>query len=96
MLLKLEIKVIPNAGKNCCMRDKNGQIKWYLTSAPEKGRANRELIKSIAKKLNIPQQSVDIIAGALARKKTVSIDVAYDMPTLLTLLGVADKQQSFL
>jgi len=96
MPLIFTLKAMPRSGKNCCRLDKSGQLKWYLKSAPEKGQANKELIKSIAKALGIPQAAATIIAGATTRVKTIQLDVDYSLDTLLQLLGVSDKQRSFL
>ena len=96
MAFTFQVKVVPSSGKNTVIRDKSGQLKWYLKSAPEKGRANAELIKSIAQALKIPQNVVSIIAGATARKKTIKVAVDYDFDTVLQLLGVEGKQMTFM
>lgn len=94
MSLTFKVKVVPNSGKNRCIIDKTGQLKWYIKSLPEKGRANAELIKSIAKELKIPQNAVTIIAGGIARTKTIQVDVDYSFATLLQLLGIDYTQKT--
>jgi uncharacterized protein YggU (UPF0235/DUF167 family) len=88
MALVLEIKVVPLSGRCAWKLDKNGQLKCYLKSAPERGQANSELIQLIARALGVPQAQVAIISGATHRLKKVKIasDVTYDQ--LLNLLGV--------
>ncbi len=44
-----------------------------LTSRPERGRANRELIRKLAKHFNLPQSHVRIVSGVKSRKKVVEI-----------------------
>ncbi len=44
-----------------------------LTSRPERGRANRELIRKLAKHFNLPQSHVRIVSGVRSRKKVVEI-----------------------
>ncbi|RJS89925.1 DUF167 domain-containing protein [Candidatus Bathyarchaeota archaeon] len=44
-----------------------------LTSKPERGRANRELIRKLAKHFNLPQSHVRIVSGVRSRKKVVEI-----------------------
>ena len=44
-----------------------------LMSKPEKGKANTELVKKIAKHFNVPSSRVSIISGFKSRDKTVEI-----------------------
>ena len=44
-----------------------------LTSKPEKGKANTELIKKLAKHFNVPSSHVSIISGLKGRRKVVEI-----------------------
>ena len=44
-----------------------------LTSKPEKGKANVELIKKISKRFNVSPPQVRIIAGAKSRSKIIEI-----------------------
>jgi uncharacterized protein YggU (UPF0235/DUF167 family) len=45
-----------------------------LNAAPEKGRANRELIEFIAQALGVPAAAVSIIKGQAARRKVVRVE----------------------
>lgn len=44
-----------------------------LTSMPEKGKANLELIKKLAKYFKVSSSQVKIVAGLKSRKKIVEI-----------------------
>ncbi len=44
-----------------------------LTSKPEKGKANTELVKKLAKHFNVPSSRVKIVAGLKSRNKIVVI-----------------------
>ena len=44
-----------------------------LTSAPEKGKANLELIKKLAKHFKVSSSQVKIVAGLKSREKVVEI-----------------------
>ena len=44
-----------------------------LTSKPERGKANRELIKKLAKHFDVPQSRVRIVSGLRSRNKIVEI-----------------------
>ncbi len=44
-----------------------------LTSKPEKGKANTELVKKLAKHFNVPSSHVSIVSGLKIRNKVVEI-----------------------
>jgi uncharacterized protein len=92
MPLMIELKVIPSAGRIAWILDKSGQLKCYLKSPPEKGKANAELIKLIAKAVGISQDRVIIVAGATDRKKRIKIEAAINFDQLLSFLSI-DRQQ---
>ncbi len=88
MALVFEIKVIPSAGTFGFMRGKNGELKCRLKSAPEKGHANQELIKGLAKLLHVIQSDIEIIAGLTSRKKKIKIHTSYTFEQLCAALDV--------
>ena len=88
MALIVTIKVTPNAGKQQFFCDKSGNLKCYLKSVPEQGKANQELVKLLSKALSLPQDDVSIIQGATNRTKKVKINTAITMAQLLPLLGI--------
>jgi len=69
----LEIKVFPNSGKSEFKLD-SSQLKCYLKSSPEKGKANQELVKLISKTLKIGQFDISILSGMTTRIKKVRIN----------------------
>jgi len=48
-------------------------LRCAVTSPPHGGRANRELIESLAESLGVPAASVRIISGAAERRKQVEV-----------------------
>jgi len=44
-----------------------------LTSKPEKGKANLELIKKLAKHFKVPSSQIRIVSGLKSRKKIIEI-----------------------
>lgn len=88
MALVIDVKVVPGSGRNEWVVDKGGQLKCFLKNLPEKGLANNELIKLLAKILRIPQNDIEIIAGAISRKKTLKIHTALTKEQLLDAVGV--------
>ena len=89
MALVFDVKVVPLSGSFGFFKDKNGELKCHLKSAPEKGRANQELIKGLAKILGIPQADVEIIAGEVSRKKKVKIHVSLTLDQLYSILQLS-------
>lgn len=74
----LRIRVSPNASKCAIVgvfRDVAGlqYLKVALVSVPEKGKANQELIKFLAKQLNVSKSSLDIISGETDRYKKIRL-----------------------
>ena len=52
---------------------KNGEIEIGVTSRPEKGKANLEIIKKIAKHLGISSARVKIVSGFSSKKKIIEV-----------------------
>ena len=91
MAIRLEIKVIPQSGGQKIVLDKNGQIKCYIKSAPEKGKANKEIISFLAKKLGISKQSITIVSGLTNRKKVIQIAMDKDKSGIMDALGLQEQ-----
>tara|TARA_Y100000310_G_C20556272_1_gene750674 strand:- start:867 stop:1103 length:237 start_codon:yes stop_codon:yes gene_type:complete len=65
----LKIKAVPNSKKTELV-EKDGQLRLYLKSVPEKGKANKEIIKFFKKKYNL---KVEIKSGEKSREKVLKI-----------------------
>ena len=50
-----------------------GEITVGVMARPEKGKANKEIVKKIAKHFGVPKSFVRIISGATSRKKIVEV-----------------------
>lgn len=94
MALIIEIKAVPSSGKRGCKWDGN-QLKCFLKEAPEKGKANKELIAYIAKKLRIPKGAVTILSGATKRKKRLQIDAEISIEQLCDALEIERQMTLF-
>jgi uncharacterized protein (TIGR00251 family) len=95
MSLIIQLKVVPSSGRSKWVIDKSGELKGYLKSPPEKNKANEELVKTIAKALKIPGESVLLISGATSRNKRIKInkDITYD--EVLRALGIEEQLSLF-
>ncbi len=52
----------------------DGTIKIRLKAVPEKGKANEELIRFLAKEMNIAKGRIEVISGATGTVKLLRID----------------------
>lgn len=51
----------------------NDEISIGIKSKPQKGKANKELIKKLSKHFNVSQSQVRITSGEKSRKKLIQI-----------------------
>jgi uncharacterized protein YggU (UPF0235/DUF167 family) len=95
MALIIDINVVPSAAKARWRYEPGKGLKCYLTSAPERNRANDELVKRLAAALSIPQRAVTIIAGATARTKRVQIAGDFTLDQLVLAVGCEVQKSIF-
>lgn len=76
----LKIKLSPNAAQNAfgagVFIDADGEeyLKVSVTAVPEKGKANKELLKMISKKLKTAVSNLEIVSGQTDRLKKIFIN----------------------
>jgi len=70
-IIKLIVK--PNSAKNFIEGVYSDRIKIRIASPPEKGKANKELVKFISEKLEIPKKDIKIISGEKSHLKVLEI-----------------------
>ncbi len=77
--ITFKVHLIPNSKKNELISeeliDDHLNLKIKLTAVPENNKANKELIKFIAKSLKIAPSKIQIISGHTQRHKLLSIQV---------------------
>lgn len=93
MALSIDISVIPKARHQRCMLDGRGNLRVYLTSVPEKGRANSELIEVLASALRLPKKAITIVFGETSRKKRISIDADVTKEDVFNALGIERQME---
>jgi uncharacterized protein (TIGR00251 family) len=91
MSIILDVKVVPSSGKNSSKLDKNGALVIYVKSQAERGMANAELIKYVAKSVGVSQQQVTIVGGLTSRKKRIAIDVPMTKHQILLAFGIEEQ-----
>lgn len=70
--MKIEIRVIPNAGKTELQKT-DGGYKARITASPVDGKANEALIALLAKEFGAAKSDIEIIRGKTSKNKTVII-----------------------
>ncbi len=71
--LEFRVSVVPRASKTEIVGELGGAVKVRVASPPVDGAANKELIRFLAKRLRLPQGSLQLISGAASRHKTVRV-----------------------
>jgi uncharacterized protein len=87
----VEVSARPGSGKRGFLRTRPSGPVVALTSAPEKGRANRELIEFIAEILGVPTAAVSIINGQGARQKVIRVETASPQAMASKLAALANR-----
>ncbi len=72
--MKIQVKVKPNSKQQKIEQSRDGIWIIRLKSPPVDGKANRELIKLLAKKFKISQKQITIKAGLSAKNKLIEIE----------------------
>ena len=67
------VRVIPAAPRNAVRPESGGGFRVYLVAAPEKGRANKALVKILADHLKVRKSCLEIVSGERSRNKTVRV-----------------------
>jgi len=67
---------VSRASRSEIVGEHDGALKVKIAAKPIEGAANRELQRLLAKSFKLPQNAVEIIAGASSKRKVVRIDGA--------------------
>lgn len=73
----LHVYVQPKASKSRIVGLHDGMLKLAVAAPPVDGKANEEVIKSLARLLGIPGRDIVIQAGTQAKRKKVKIQAAF-------------------
>lgn len=81
----LRVRVVPNAKRTEVDCEFGSQLKIRLHAPPVDGKANKELISFLAKRLGLKKNSVRLMSGSTSRDKVVEISGA-SIDTIKNLL----------
>ncbi|MDO5308369.1 MAG: DUF167 domain-containing protein [Planctomycetia bacterium] len=75
----LLVKAQPGASKNELRGLHEGMLKVCVTQAPEKGKANKAIIETLAKGLKLRKSQIELVSGELqSQKKFLVTDVTFE------------------
>jgi len=72
-VVRLMVKVIPNAGRNEITGFKEDVLQMRVAAPPDKGKANKELVDFLSEQLGIKKSAIAITRGLTSRNKVLSI-----------------------
>jgi len=79
------VRVVPRAGRSGIAGVRDGALLVRLAAAPVDGAANAELIEVLAKALDLPKRSIQIVSGDRSRSKRVRV-AGMDAQSVLSAL----------
>jgi len=71
--LVFTIRVTPRASANAVSGERDGVLLVRVTAPPVEGKANNAVVALLAKALGTPRSAVQVVQGASARTKRVSV-----------------------
>ncbi len=69
----LPVHAQPGSRRNEIVGEHDGRLKITVTQIAEKGKANKAILKLLAKELDVSKSQLEITTGETASKKTVRI-----------------------
>lgn len=67
------LRVTPKASRNAIVASEEG-LRVYVTTVPEDGKANAEVVKLLAKALGVPKSRLTLVRGATSRDKLFRLE----------------------
>ena len=82
--LIFNVKVVPRASRSELVGEQDGTLRVRIAAPPVDGAANEELIRLLAKTLEVKPSSVTIVSGQTSRMKKIAVKVitAKELQTL--------------
>ena len=70
---EITLRVTPKAARDRITAE-DGQIRVYVTAAPENGKANKAVQKLLAKSMGVAKTRLTLLRGQTSRDKTFRLD----------------------
>lgn len=65
----LPVRAQPGARRVGITGEYDGALRIAVSAAPEKGKANKAIVKILADAFNLPKSAVEIVSGTTSRRK---------------------------
>ena len=72
--VRLSVRLTPRASREEIAGFEGETLRVRVTAPPVEGRANRALVRLLAKRLGLPLGAVRVVTGQTSRSKVVAID----------------------
>lgn len=89
----LFVKIIPNASKSEIVGWENERLKVRIAAVPEKGEANKALIRFLSDKFLIAKSQITLVQGETSRLKKVHIN-GMTMKEVIDLLNKYESRKA--
>ena len=70
---RLRLRVAPGAARSGVVGRHGATWKVRVTSAPERGKANADVLRVLARALDVPDRSLSLVSGHASRDKVVEL-----------------------
>lgn len=91
--IRFEVHAKPRAKKSRIVGPRGDALEVALAAPPVDGAANEELVKVLAKALEIPRRSVQILRGETSQKKLVAVELAAGLDVEAMLARLTPPQR---
>ena len=71
--LLFTVRVVPRASASGVVGEHDGALRVRVAAPPVEGAANEELIRTLARALNVPSRAVEITSGHASKLKQVRV-----------------------
>lgn len=72
--VRFAVRAQPRASRSEVVGEHGGALKVRLAAPPVDGEANDELVRCLARWLELPRSAVRLVAGATGRNKVVEVE----------------------
>ncbi len=87
--LRFEVHAKPKAKKSAILKPRGDALEVAIGAPPVDGAANEELVRFLAKRLEVPRRNVEIVRGESSHTKLIAV-TGLDRETLLGRLFGGD------
>lgn len=71
--MKIEVKVRPNAGREFVEKCEDGTYKVWVRETPQKGSANKAVLKALAGELGVAPARLRVVTGSTSSRKIIEV-----------------------